>query len=431
MKNKEILVVIHLSANAVLTVIGEVHNAQDIRIIGVGQVENHDFYQGLIRHRERLKSAIKESIQKAEDMSNCRVMTAWLSFSTPELVSDNGFGRVDIADTVQTTDIYHALLRAKQPLLTDNLYLLHYCQLGIYLDNNREEVFDAIGASASQIEVIYHLMMIPVNVRQDLQSLLQECDIGIEQMIFDAVSTAEYGLLPEERQQGVCLIDIGSGTTSICVYVDNKLILTHCFAEGGHDVTLDIASELEVTVAAAEYLKKYHATVDKNNLDASKFITLDKTNHLDERTINMQSLFIIAEARYISILSKIYNLLEEKRLLGFLQQGFVIAGGGAEMQGLLPLTRHIFRTSVKKITPHPAISPFTSYEDDNEKLKELSRFVESRECQTAFGTLLFSQSETFRHSEKNSLEKSSKPPSALDNFQKVNKKLHNLFKKFF
>ena len=115
MKNPDLIVVIHLSATAVHTVIGQIFDAQDIRIIGISSVKNYDFSQGAIRHRERLKAAIKQSIQEAEDMANCRINSVWLSFSTPELVSINSAGKVKIeTETVRAKDIVAALTDAKK-----------------------------------------------------------------------------------------------------------------------------------------------------------------------------------------------------------------------------------------------------------------------------------------------------------------------------
>ena len=198
MKKPDLIVVVHLSATAIHTVIGQIHSAQDIRIIGLSTVKNHDFAQGTIRHRERLKSAIKQSIQNAEDMANCRVNSVWLSFSTPDLQSVNSVGEVKIKhDIVQAKDVVAALTQAKNKHLTDDLYLMHYAQQGIALDGNAEMIDDAIGMQANDLMVLYHLMMMPVKGRQNLQQLLQECDVSIDQLLFDAVSTAEYGLLPE------------------------------------------------------------------------------------------------------------------------------------------------------------------------------------------------------------------------------------------
>ena len=402
MKKPDLIVVVHLSATAIHTVIGQIHSAQDIRIIGLSTVKNHDFSQGTIRHRERLKSAIKQSIQNAEDMANCRVNSVWLSFSTPDLQSVNSVGEVKIKhDIVQAKDVVAALTQAKNKHLTDDLYLMHYAQQGIALDGNAEMIDDAIGMQASDLMVLYHLMMMPVKGRQNLQQLLQECDVSIDQMLFDAVSTAEYGLLPEEKYHGVCLIDIGASTTSICVYREDKLIYTHCFAEGGHHATLDISMLLDVTIAEAENMKKSQANVDRHGIDSSQFFTIKRSQHDDEKTINMLELLEVTEARYISILGHIKKELDKEGLSDFLQQGYVITGGGAEMRGLLPLAKKIFANKVNKVNQHSAISAYTQYGDDD-KLRTIAAMIGERKYQTAFGTLLYSQSEAFHHSEKSS-----------------------------
>lgn len=95
--------------------------------------------------------------------------------------------------------------------------------------------------------------------------------MGIDHIVFDAVTSAEYSLMREERQQGVCLVDIGASTTSICVYKENKLIFTHCVATGSHEVTMDISADIGISMIEAEKLKKSHGTVDINSVDPSSF----------------------------------------------------------------------------------------------------------------------------------------------------------------
>ncbi|MGM8887413.1 cell division protein FtsA, partial [Psychrobacter sp. 1U2] len=135
MKNTENLVVVHLSATAVYVVIGSVVSAKDIRIMGVGQVKNSDFYQGQIKHRERLQGAIKQAIQDAEDMANCRVHSVWLTLATPELSSKNSIGNVAVEEeVVRARDMVQALSNAKSQDLPSDYYLMHCCQQGIYID---------------------------------------------------------------------------------------------------------------------------------------------------------------------------------------------------------------------------------------------------------------------------------------------------------
>lgn len=257
MKNTENLVVVHLSATAVYVVIGNVVSAKDIRIMGVGQVKNNDFYQGQIKHRERLQGAIRQAIQEAEDTANCRVHSVWLTLATPELLSKNSAGDVRVEDeVVRAQDMVQALSNAKSQDLSPDYYLMHCCQQGIYIDNQAFMVDDAIDMVAHNITVMYHMMMMPVSSRQNIQKLLQSCDVGIDHIVFDAVTSAEYSLMPDERQQGVCLVDIGASTTSICVYKENKLIFTHCIATGSHEVTMDISADVGISMIEAERLKK-------------------------------------------------------------------------------------------------------------------------------------------------------------------------------
>lgn len=425
MKTQEILVVIHLSANAINTVIGQIFAPDDIRILGVSSVKSTNFYQGVIKHREKLKANIKQSIQEAEDMANCRVMSVWLSFSTPTLISYNAIGTVNIDEeksthqTVEARDVVAALTDAKRQHLSDSQYLMHYSQQGIILDDSNDMIDDAIGLTAEELSVMYHLMIMPVKERNELQQLLQECDVSIDQMIFDAVSSAEYGVLAEEKYHGVCFIDIGSGTTSVCVYSDDRLLYTHCFPEGSHDVTLDISYEMDITVAEAENLKKIHASVDKHGIDASQFISIKRNAHDDEKTINMQELYTVTEARYRSILNNVKTALIENGLIHFLHQGIVISGGGAEMRGLIPLAKQIFNQKVSKVNPHPAISAYTAFEDNDEKLKYLVSQITARQYQTAFGTLLYSQSDAFKYSEKSSPDSLREEPALKQKFQRI------------
>ena len=185
----------------------------------LSEIPTEDFQQGQIKHFDRLKSSIRQAIIQAEEMANCRIHSVWLTLSTPELLSHNGFGAVDVEQgVVETQHIVKALSLAKSSVLPNTHYLMHHCQQGIFLDNQEQRVDDAIGMYANKVTVMYHLMMMPVASRQNIQKLIQACDISIDHMLFDAVSSAEYSLMPEEREQGVCLIDIGASSTSVCVY---------------------------------------------------------------------------------------------------------------------------------------------------------------------------------------------------------------------
>ena len=404
MKNTENLVVVHLSATAVYVVIGNVVSAKDIRILGVGQVKNSDFYQGQIKHRERLQGAIKQAIQEAEDTANCRVHSVWLTLATPELSSKNSTGDVQVEeDAVRAKDMVQALSNAKSRDLPPDYYLMHCCQQGIYVNDQEFMVDDAIETVAHNISVMYHMMMMPVSSRQNIQKLLQSCDVGIDHIVFDAVTSAEYSLMSDERQQGVCLVDIGASTTSICVYKENKLIFTHCVATGSHEVTMDISADFGISMIEAEKLKKTHGTVDVNSVDPSSFFIFKPQGSGDEINIGIYNLARIIEARYVQIFTEVARQLHDADLIGYIDKGIVLTGGGSAIKGMIPFAKKLLKMPVVLTNIHPAISAYNHFDND-ESFKQLNIQVNDRAYQTAFGTLLYSQSEQFRRSEKSEPE---------------------------
>ena len=404
MKNTENLVVVHLSATAVYVVIGSVVSAKDIRIMGVGHVKNSDFYQGQIKHRERLQSAIKQAIQEAEDMANCRVHSVWLTLATPDLLSKNSIGQVAVEDkVVHAQDMVQALTNAKRQDLASDYYLMHCCQQGIYVDDQDHMVDDAIEMIASDITVMYHMMMMPVSNRQNIQKLLQSCDVAVDHVVFDAVTSAEYSLMLEERQQGVCLIDIGASTTSICVYKENKLIFTHCIPSGSHEVTMDISADIGISMVEAEKLKKLHGTVDVSSVDPSSFFMFKPQGVPDAINIHLYNLTQIIEARYIHIFTEVIRQLHDAELLGFIDRGIVLTGGGSAIKGMIPFAKKLLKMPVVMTTTHPYISAY-DHINNKETFKHLNMQINDRAYQTAFGTLLYSQSEQFRHSEQSEPE---------------------------
>ena len=428
MKNTETLVVVHLSATAVYVVIGNVVSEKDIRIMGVGQVKNNDFYQGQIKHRERLQSAIRQAIQEAEDTANCRVHSVWLTLSTPELLSKNSAGNVAVEDNVvRTKDMVQALSYAKSKDLSPDHYLMHCCQQGIYIDDQDTIVDDAIEMVAEEISVMYHMMMMPVASRQNIQKLLQGCDVGIDHVVFDAVTSAEYSLMAEEREQGVCLIDIGASTTSICVYKENKLIFTHCLANGSHSVTMDISADFGISMIEAEKLKKLHGTVDVNSIDPSAFFVYKPQGSNDVLNVHTYNLAQIIEARYIQIFDQVKQQLLEADLIRYIDRGFVLTGGGSAIKGMIPFAKKLLKMPVVLTNTHPAISAYSHF-DNEASFKQLNTQINDRAYQTAFGTLLYSQSEQFRHSEQSEPE-AIKQGRVKDAFQNVGQRFNNVLKK--
>ncbi|WP_434353346.1 cell division protein FtsA [Psychrobacter sp. HD31] len=411
MSNPENLVVVHLSATAVYAVIGQIHAPDDIRILGLTEVKTNDFYQGRIIDHDRLKASIKQAIQEVEDMANCRVHSVWLSLSTPELLSKNSSGTVNLGeDPISVKDIVEALGQAKARDLPHDYYLMHHMQQGVYINNESMAVDNPIGTYADMMTVMYHLMMLPVVGCRNIEDLFRPTNVRIDHMIFDAISSSEYGLISDEKEQGICFIDIGASTTSVCVYKDNKLIFTSCLPHGSNQVTMDISAHLGLSMIEAENIKKRNGTVDMLSIDPAKFINVSRDG-AEDLTVNMHELTLIIEARYREIYKEVFIELDNANLLNFIKRGVVLSGGGSMIKGMVSFSKRFLEVNVMLANTNDAINVVDNIDD--EKFQQINALMKQPGFRTAFGTLLYSQSEDFRHNEHSS-------PDALYKNSKAN-----------
>lgn len=403
-QHENLVVVIHLSATAVYAVVACVISKDDIQVRGMVKVNTNEFYQGRAVHSERLKKIINQAIYAVETMAHCRVYSIWLSFATPEMKSSNSHGKVVIdEETVSVKHIVEALGKAKEQDIANDHYVMQYAQQGILIDDDDMMVNDAIGTYADGINVMYHLLSLPVVTRQNMESLFRSTNVRVDHMVFDMVSMSAYALMPEEMKLGVCLLDIGYSTTNLCVYKEEKLLFAKCLPYGAVEVTMDISAELNLSMYEAERLKKRHGTVDTTQVDPAQFIEIKSNEDEDVKTISLHELALIIEARYQSILEQVLMALEQVGLIEHLTRGFVLAGGGSQMNGMVSFAKRYLQTPVVHTTLNKSITPEKRF-DNEDNYAQLKSLIKERGFQVALGTLIYSQSEQFAHSQRSSPE---------------------------
>ncbi|MDO5651749.1 MAG: cell division protein FtsA [Moraxella sp.] len=396
----ENLVVIHLTATAIYTVVGCVSACGNkIQIKAVGIAKSEYFVGGRVTHREKLVSSIKQSVRDAEEMANVRIYSAGVSFATPELISNNRGETVEVlGEKVDYADMARVLSQAKTNITPENYYVVHHSHQFAWLDDG-EPISDAIGLTAKNLAVSYHLMSMPTNSLGDIYNLFQSCNIHMEYPIFDVVSSAEYALMAEEKQNGVCLIDIGTHSTSICVYKGKVLVFTACIPMGGSTVTTDIARELNISMAEAERLKRNFATL--NTTDISKDNFLDVTSITGEKSVvSHYRLVEVAKARYDAIFDAVQEKMFEQSIdHGFTRDGVVLTGGASSIKGIRSYLKRRWQTLVHISNLNPKIVPYTqNMSEDN--LKYLKLVIQDRVLHTAFGAMIYATSEQFNLNQK-------------------------------
>ncbi|MCH4248888.1 cell division protein FtsA [Acinetobacter populi] len=378
------VVAIDIGTHKVSVLIGKVHAQDKIEVVGMAYARNRGMNKGKIISLEKVVSAIKNAVQEAEDMAECRVHSAWIAIPSTELRSFYASGRTPILNqdqTITTSELVRALELAKASHVTADYYLASAVPLGFAVDDSDEWVQNPIGLSAHSVTGHYQLMMLPISTMQNLDKALKNAGIGVEKMVISTLATSEASLLKDEKEYGVCLIDIGAGTTNIAVYFGGHLAFACTLQLGGEHVTRDIAAVLQTTTDEAERLKNLHGCVDHNVIKPDHMIQVQGID--GPQTISRIELADIIVARYEDIFDRILENLERNGVLDGLHHGVVLTGDAAQIEGAVSLARRKLGVSA-----HLGNPPLQVYSKD-ELLPALRRSLYT----TASGLLMFSQSE--------------------------------------
>lgn len=379
------VVAIDIGTHKVSVLIGKVHAPDNIQVIGMATARNRGMNKGKIVSLDKVITAIKNAVQEAEDMAECRVHSAWVSIPSAELKSFYASGRTPVENTdhtITTSEVVRALELAKASHMTSDHYLVSAVPLGFELDDSTEWVQNPIRMSAHSMIGHYQLMMLPISTMQNLDRALKGANIGVEKLVVSCLATAEASLLKDEKEYGVCLVDIGAGTTNIAVYLDGRLALTHTLQRGGEHVTRDIAAVLQTTTEEAERIKLLYGCVDIKSVKPDHMIQIQGID--GPQTISRIELTEIVIARYEEILGQVRQELEHNGAIHGLYHGVVLTGDASQIEGMVTLTRRMLGVSAHLGNPPVQVTA------DEQNIAALRR----SQYATAAGLLMFSQSET-------------------------------------
>ncbi len=379
------VVAIDIGTHKVSVLIGKVHAPDNIQVIGMATARNRGMNKGKIVSLDKVITAIKNAVQEAEDMAECRVHSAWISIPSAELKSFYASGRTPVENTdhtITTNEVVRALELAKASHSTSDHYLVSAVPLGFELDDAPEWVSNPIRMSAHSMTGHYHLMMLPISTMQNLDRALKGANIGVERMVISSLATAEASLLKDEREYGVCLLDIGAGTTNVAVYLDGRLAMTHTLQRGGEHVTRDIAAVLQTTTEEAERIKLLYGCVDLKVVKPDHMIQFQGID--GPQTISRIELTEIIIARYDEILGLVRDVLERNGAIHGLYHGVVLTGDAGQIEGMVSFARKILGVSAHLGNPPVQVHA----EDQNQAALRRSQYA------TAAGLLMFSQSDT-------------------------------------
>ncbi|MCX6002859.1 MAG: cell division protein FtsA [Chloroflexi bacterium] len=337
---------IDVGTTKVCTVMGDIDEKNNARILGVGVAPSQGLTKGMVVNINEARESIRESVRRAERTAGYKLESACVGITGRHISSVNNKGAVAISRTdrlVRPEDLKRVLEVARSVEIPNDQKVLHVIPRAYTVDG-QDGVKNPVGMHGFRLDVETHVITAAATSIQNLTKCIRGIGIEIDDLILEPLAAAEAVLEPEERLDGVMLADIGGSTTDIAVFKDNSVCFTSILPIGGYQISKDISIGLGLSFEAAEELKKKFGNVTPWH---GKEPEEDKPITYGQHSISSHDLSEIIRARVEELVRLIVMELPEKDYAHFIPSGLVLTGGGANLGGLAELAHDIVRFPVR------------------------------------------------------------------------------------
>lgn len=344
---EKLLCAIDIGTSKVVALIAENNMHDEPNIIGIGTQPSKGLKKGNIVNIEATVRAIQMAVQEAEEMAGCQIEQACISISGEHIKSFDSHGVVAIEKSeVSQEDLTHVIESAKAVPMPADQEILHILNQDFIIDHHGG-IKEPVGMAGVRLEAKVHMVTASSGAVQNTRKCVTRCGVNIEDVVLQPLASSNAVLSDDEKELGVCMIDIGAGTTDVAVFTDNAIRLTDVIPVGGSQVTVDLAHALRISRDIAERVKVRYGGVLSNSVKSDDTIEIPGVSEHLSRQIQLKMLIGVIEARMEELLNMVYQKLQTHDLLDKISAGIVLTGGGAKVKGMTRLAEDIFKTPVR------------------------------------------------------------------------------------
>ncbi len=350
-ENKNLIVGLDIGTSKVAALVAELAPDGTFDVLGMGSHESKGLKKGVVVNIEATVSAIQRALEEAELMADCKIASAFTGIAGSHIRSFNSTGMVAIKDReVSALDVDRVIDTARAVNIPTDQQILHVLRQDFIIDG-QDDVREPIGMSGVRLEVKVHIVTGAVSAAQNIIKCVRRCGLEVNDLILQPLASSRAVLSEDERDLGVCLIDIGGGTTDIAVFTHGAIRHTAVIPIAGDQITNDIAMALRTPTAEAENIKIRHGVALRQLADPNEMIEVPGIGDRGPRVMSRQTLAEVIEPRAEELFSLVQQVLRESGFEELLSSGIVLTGGSAVMQGMVELGEEIFHMPVRVGVP--------------------------------------------------------------------------------
>ncbi|MDG2089316.1 MAG: cell division protein FtsA [Arenicellaceae bacterium] len=346
-KDENLIVGLDIGTSKVLAIVGEVSPDGEIEIIGSGSHAAKGMRKGVVANIESTVTSIQRAVEEAELMTGCEIVSVYAGIAGAHISSFNSHGVVAVHDgEVTQSDVDRVIEAARAVAIPNDQKILHILPQE-YIIDRQEGIREPIGMSGVRLEAKVHMITGSVSAAQNIIKCIRRVGLEVDDIVLEQLASSQSVLTEDEKELGVCLVDIGGGTSDIAVYTEGSIKHTAVIPVAGDQITNDIAIALRTPTKSAEELKKQYGCALRQLADSGQTIEVHSLGDRPVRKLSRQTLAEVIEPR----IEELYELvLYELRRSGFeelVSSGVVLTGGSSKMEGMVELAEEVFHAPVR------------------------------------------------------------------------------------
>ncbi len=349
--DKSLIVGLDIGTSKVVAIVGEITVDGEVEIVGLGSSRSRGLKKGVVVNIESTVQSIQRAIEEAELMAGCEIHSVYTGIAGSHVRSLNSHGIVAIRDNEVTLgDVDRVIDAARAVAIPADQKILHILPQEFVIDN-QEGVKEPVGMSGVRLEAKVHMVTGAVSAAQNIIKCVRRCGLEVDDIILEQLAASYAALTEDEKELGICLVDIGGGTTDIAVFINGAIHHTCVIPIAGDQVTNDIAVALRTPTQHAEDIKVQYACALAQLANPDETIEVPSVGDRPPRRLARQTLAEVVEPRYEELFTLVQAELRRSGFEDMIAAGIVLTGGSAKMEGVVELAEEIFHMPVRVGVP--------------------------------------------------------------------------------
>ena len=349
-----IIVGLDIGTATISALVGEVLPDGQINIIGAGSSPSRGMDKGGVNDLESVVKSVQRAVDQAELMAECQITNVFISLSGRHIASriEKGMGAISDQEVSQE-DMDRAIHTAKSIKISDEQRILHIIPQEFTIDY-QEGIKNPLGLSGVRMEVSVHLISCHNDMAKNIIKAVERCGLRVEHIVYSGLAASNAVITEDERELGVCVVDIGAGTIDVSIWTGGALRHTEVFSYAGNAVTSDIAFAFGTPVNDAEEIKVKYGCALSELVSKDDSVNVPSVGGRPSRSLQRQTLSEVIEPRYTELMGlvnqtidTVQQKLREDGIKHHLAAGVVLTGGASQIEGLVECAERVFRNQVR------------------------------------------------------------------------------------